>query len=61
MSITMGLTTRRQADMKTAVEITNNFKKINREDPVKYDFSLTRPGIYEGETPEFLLKKIKNM
>jgi uncharacterized protein (TIGR02757 family) len=58
MSITFGLTQRKQADMKTVLEITENFKKINPKDPVKYDFSLTRPGIYEGETPEFLLKKL---
>lgn len=41
----MGFTNRRSADLKTAVEITDGFKKIIPRDPVKYDFSLTRYGI----------------
>ncbi|MFH1538769.1 MAG: TIGR02757 family protein [bacterium] len=43
--LSMGLTERKQADLKTAVEITGVFKKISPEDPVKFDFSLTRLGI----------------
>ncbi|MBN1849221.1 MAG: TIGR02757 family protein [Deltaproteobacteria bacterium] len=39
------LTSRKQADMRTALEITETFKKISPEDPVRYDFSLTRMGI----------------
>lgn len=45
ISIDMGLTSRTQADLKTAVEITRAFAKISPADPVKYDFSLTRLGI----------------
>ncbi len=45
------LTSRKQGDLKTALEITEAFKKINRSDPVKYDFALTRPGIL-GIKPE---------
>ncbi|MDZ7837879.1 MAG: DUF2400 family protein [Actinomycetota bacterium] len=41
----LGLTCRKQADMKTAMEITLAFKQISPRDPVKYDFSLTRLGI----------------
>lgn len=41
----LGLTRRRQADLKTALEITEGFRSISPEDPVKYDFALTRPGI----------------
>lgn len=41
----LGMTARRNADMKTAVEITNAFREINPDDPVKYDFCLTRLGI----------------
>jgi len=41
----LGLTGRKQADLKTAIEITENFRKINPDDPVKYDFVLTRFGI----------------
>lgn len=45
LSLELGLTRRKQADMKTAVEITSSFRQIAPEDPVKYDFALTRPGI----------------
>ncbi len=41
----LGMTTRSQADGKTALEITSAFRKIEPGDPVKYDFSLTRIGI----------------
>lgn len=41
----LGLTSRNPSDMKTAEEITQSFKKICPDDPVKYDFSLTRFGI----------------
>lgn len=39
------LTGRKNADMRTAMEITSAFRKIDPEDPVRYDFALTRPGI----------------
>ena len=41
----LGLTARRQADLKTAVEVTRAFARIRPKDPVRYDFSLTRLGI----------------
>lgn len=41
----LGLTDRKQADLRTAIEITENFREINSDDPVKYDFVLTRFGI----------------
>ena len=40
------LTERNQADLRTAEEITEGFRKVTPEDPVRYDFSLTRLGIY---------------
>lgn len=40
-----GLTRRRSADMRTALEITRAFSSIVPEDPVRYDFALTRLGI----------------
>lgn len=40
-----GFTKRNNANLATAIEITENFKKINPEDPVKYDFAITRFGI----------------
>jgi len=39
------LTNRKQANMNTALEITQAFKKFSPTDPVKYDFALTRLGI----------------
>ncbi len=42
------LTSRKQADMRTAIEITEAFRGVCPEDPVRYDFSLTRLGIREG-------------
>lgn len=41
----LGFTTRKTQDMQTAVEITKGFKALNRKDPVRYDFCLTRFGI----------------
>ena len=41
----IGMTCRRQADIKAALEITAAFKNIVPDDPVRYDFSLTRLGI----------------
>lgn len=41
----MGMTTRKQGDLKTAMEITRAFRFLSPEDPVKYDFVLTRLGI----------------
>jgi len=41
----LGLTARKQANMKTAIEITEAFRQWCPEDPVKYDFALTRFGI----------------
>lgn len=41
----LGFTSRSQADMKTALEITDGFRTVCPDDPVKYDFALTRPGI----------------
>lgn len=37
-----GMTRRRQADLKAALEITEGFRRICPEDPVRYDFALTR-------------------
>ncbi len=43
-----GMAERKQADMKTAKEITEGFRKIAPEDPTKYDFALTRLGMKYG-------------
>lgn len=41
----LGLTQRNAADMKTALDITRSLAKFCPEDPVKYDFCITRFGI----------------
>ncbi len=41
----LGLTRRRQANLRTAVEITHAFARHSPRDPVRYDFCLTRLGI----------------
>jgi uncharacterized protein (TIGR02757 family) len=41
----LNMTCRKNADISTAVEITGAFRRIAPEDPVRYDFSLTRLGI----------------
>jgi len=43
--IMLGFTRRKNADLKTALEITDGFRKLSKDDPVKYDFCLTRFGI----------------
>lgn len=51
----LGLTRRKSADLKTALEITQAFRVICPEDPVRYDFCLTRLGIRsDGDMAAFL-------
>lgn len=45
IGVLLGLTSRRTASLKMAMEITAGFRRICPEDPVKYDFALTRYGI----------------
>jgi uncharacterized protein (TIGR02757 family) len=47
----MGLTSRKQADIRCAVEITAAFRSIRPADPVRYDFALTRLGMNAGRPP----------
>lgn len=54
LSVRMGLTDRKQANARTALEITEAFRVINPEDPVKYDFALTRLGIRDDMDEESL-------
>jgi uncharacterized protein (TIGR02757 family) len=50
------MTKRKNTDIKTAIEITESFKKISPLDPVKYDFSITRFGIRPELCPRDLLE-----
>ncbi|MCX6647224.1 MAG: TIGR02757 family protein [bacterium] len=48
----LAMTCRKQANLLTVIEITNAFRKINPDDPVKYDFAITRLGIREELSPD---------
>jgi len=50
----LGLTTRNQADMKTAEEISASLAKYCKEDPIKYDFCITRFGIRDDMSEDDL-------
>ncbi|MBN2135420.1 MAG: TIGR02757 family protein [Acidobacteria bacterium] len=45
MGIKLGLTERKPADIRTALEITKALREFDPEDPVKYDFALTKYSI----------------
>lgn len=45
LGLMLGLTTRQTADINTALEITRALARFCPQDPVKYDFCLTRFGI----------------
>ena len=42
IGLAWGLTKRTSADIKTALEMTAAFRRISPDDPVRYDFALTR-------------------
>ncbi len=46
ISKAFGMTARHQADLKAALEVTSLFRAIRPDDPVRYDFCLTRMGIH---------------
>ena len=54
---TLNMTGRKQANMKTAIDITNAFKKVIPDDPVRYDFALTRLGIRQDTDKERFLRE----
>jgi len=41
----LGLTARRTPDWRMVLEITDSLRRLDPEDPVRYDFALVRPGI----------------
>ena len=42
----LGLVFRKADDLKAALEATESFRRFRPDDPVRYDFALTRPGIH---------------
>ena len=51
IAIRAGWTVRRSADLKTVKEVGAALSALNPEDPVKYDFALSRFGIRHGLDP----------
>ena len=43
----LGLLKRKQTDWQTALELTNELIKLDKNDPVKYDFALFNLGVIE--------------
>jgi uncharacterized protein (TIGR02757 family) len=60
IGLMLHLTGRKQADIRTAIEITQAFRSIVPDDPVRYDFVLTRLGIRGEIDPEAFLKACGN-
>jgi uncharacterized protein (TIGR02757 family) len=56
ISLQLGLTGRKQANLKAACEVTAAFRAIEPDDPVRYDFSMTRLGIRDDLTPDAFLE-----
>lgn len=57
ISLGLRLTNRKQASLRTAIEITSAFKIIEPEDPVRYDFALARLGIRKDLSSEDFLRE----
>ena len=55
ISTNLGFTRRKNPDMKTAIEITKGFRNLSPDDPVRYDFALTRLGIRNDEDRDDML------
>lgn len=60
LSLKMGFTSRKASDMRTAVEITESLKKFDPDDPVKYDFAITRLGIRNDLDSSTIIQGLTN-
>jgi len=45
----MGILTRRQIDWGAVMEITQNLRMMDKNDPIKYDFALFGLGVYGND------------
>jgi uncharacterized protein (TIGR02757 family) len=54
----MGLTERNQADIRSAREITDGFRAVTPDDPVRYDFSLASLGMRGGDDEKAFLREL---
>lgn len=55
----LGFVKRKAADGKAAIEATEGFRAFRPDDPVRYDFALTRFGIRTGLSVDNLLAKFR--
>lgn len=53
----MGLLTRKSNDFKAVIELTENLKKFNPQDPIKYDFAIFGYGINQNTKQSLQNKK----
>lgn len=56
----LGTTSRRSADLRTALEITEGFRAVRPEDPLRYDFSITRIGIRGDSAGMALMQELRD-
>ncbi len=54
----LGMTERKQANLATAREVTAEFARMSPDDPVKYDFALTRLGIRRDDDRGELMSRL---
>lgn len=59
LCLRLGLTHRKQADLKAAYEITDAFRAVAPDDPVRFDFCLTRLGIRGDMNPDCFIRLCK--
>ena len=57
----LGFTEKKAPNYKTALEITSHFAEISPDDPVKYDFALTRFGIRDDMTFDDFKSEVKKV
>ncbi len=54
----LGFTERRQADLRTAREVTDGFRAVAPDDPVRYDFTLTHLSMERGAERDAFLETL---
>ncbi len=59
IGLALNFTQRKQANMTAALEITSSFKRMIPDDPVRYDFVLTRFGIRNDMDMDCLIDKTR--
>lgn len=56
----MRLTRRKQANLAAALDVTSAFRGMNPDDPLKYDFALTRLGIRADEDMHAFVRSLRH-